>query len=70
LPAIHLDNLTKIYKVAVREAGLRASLRSLAHRQHREVLAVDRISFDIEPGIAGRRPDLPDGRRWLKTPWL
>ncbi len=50
MPAIHLDNLTKNYRVPVRESGLRASLRSLVRRNHRDVLAVDRISFDIEPG--------------------
>ena len=48
--AIHLNKLTKVYKVPVRESGLRASMRSLIHREHREVLAVDQVSFDIEPG--------------------
>jgi ABC-2 type transport system ATP-binding protein len=48
--AIHLDHLTKIYRVPVREAGLRASVRSLVKREQREIVAVDRISFDIEAG--------------------
>jgi ABC-2 type transport system ATP-binding protein len=36
--------------VPVREAGLRAALRSLIRRRQREVRAVDGISFDVGPG--------------------
>ncbi len=50
MPAIHVNDLTKVYRVPVREAGLQASVRSLFRREHRDVLAVDGISFDIEPG--------------------
>ena len=50
MPAIHVDSLRKVYRVPVREAGLRASVRSLVRRRHRDVVAVDGISFDIEPG--------------------
>jgi viologen exporter family transport system ATP-binding protein len=50
VPAIHVEELTKVYRVPVREAGLRASLRSLVKREHRDILAVDRVSFDIAPG--------------------
>ena len=49
-PAIHVHDLVKVFQVPVREAGLKASLRSLIHRQVREVRAVDRISFDVAPG--------------------
>jgi ABC-2 type transport system ATP-binding protein len=42
--------LRKTFKVPVREAGLRASLRSLVRRKTREVAAVDGISFDIGAG--------------------
>jgi ABC-2 type transport system ATP-binding protein len=48
--AIHLVDLSKTYTIPEREAGLKASLRSLVHRQWRRVEAVDRISFDIAPG--------------------
>jgi ABC-2 type transport system ATP-binding protein len=47
---VHVSELTKVFRVAEREAGLRASIRSLYARKWREVRAVDGISFDIEPG--------------------
>jgi viologen exporter family transport system ATP-binding protein len=47
---VQVDGLTKVFRVPEREAGLRASLRSLVARQWREVRAVDGISFEIEPG--------------------
>jgi len=49
-PTIHVDGLEKVFSVPVREAGLRASLRSLVHREVREVRAVDGVSFDIGAG--------------------
>ncbi|MDB5075079.1 MAG: transporter related [Chloroflexi bacterium] len=48
--AIHVANLSKSYVVPEREAGLRASLRSLVQRKTRQVKAVEAISFAIEPG--------------------
>src|SRR4051794_38287027 len=49
-PVVHVSGLTKVFKVAEREAGLRAAATSLFRRKWREVRAVDRISFDIAPG--------------------
>jgi ABC-2 type transport system ATP-binding protein len=43
-------DLRKTFVVPVREAGLRASVRSLVRREHRQVRAVDGISFEIAPG--------------------
>ena len=43
-------DLTKIFKVPVREAGLRESIKSLFNREHKMVRAVDGISFDVGPG--------------------
>jgi ABC-2 type transport system ATP-binding protein len=47
---IEVDDLSKTFKVPVREQGLRASIRSLVHRETKEVTAVDAVSFTIEPG--------------------
>jgi ABC-2 type transport system ATP-binding protein len=47
---VHVSELTKIFKVPEREAGLRAAAKSLFRRQTRDVRAVDAISFDIAPG--------------------
>jgi ABC-2 type transport system ATP-binding protein len=47
---IEVDDLSKTFKVPVREQGLRASIRSLVHRETKEVTAVDSVSFAIEPG--------------------
>jgi viologen exporter family transport system ATP-binding protein len=49
-PVVHVAELTKVYKVAEREAGLRAAATGLFRRTWREVRAVDAISFDIGPG--------------------
>ena len=47
---VQVDGLTKVFRVAEREGGLRASLRSLVARKWREVRAVDGVSFEIEAG--------------------
>ncbi|HEX5497810.1 MAG TPA: ATP-binding cassette domain-containing protein, partial [Thermomicrobiales bacterium] len=49
-PVISVRDLHKAYIVPEREAGLAASLRSLWRRQTREVVAVERLSFDVAPG--------------------
>ena len=49
-PVVHVSELTKIFKVPEREAGLRAAAKSLVRRRWREVRAVDTISFEIGPG--------------------
>jgi ABC-2 type transport system ATP-binding protein len=48
--AVHVANLRKTFRVAEREAGLRASVRSLVRRQHRDVPAVAGISFTVAAG--------------------
>jgi ABC-2 type transport system ATP-binding protein len=49
-PVVRVTELRKTYEVPVREAGLRAALRSMVRRRQREVRAVDGISFDVQPG--------------------
>lgn len=48
--AVSVDGLRKVFEVPVREAGLAASVKSLLRRKHRDVVAVDRVSFEIEAG--------------------
>ncbi len=47
---IRVDELAKSFKVPERDAGLRASVRSLVKRRHREVQAVAGVSFQIAAG--------------------
>ena len=49
-PAIRVAGLRKTFNVPVREPGLRAAVRSLVHRETREVRAVDDIGFEIGAG--------------------
>ena len=49
-PAIDVRQLSKTYEVPVREGGLAAALKSLVHRETRQVEAVKSISFEVAPG--------------------
>jgi ABC-2 type transport system ATP-binding protein len=49
-PVIQIENLSKIYRVPEREAGVVAAMRSLVKRKTRDVRAVDEISFDVSEG--------------------
>jgi ABC-2 type transport system ATP-binding protein len=49
-PIISTSSLSKHFQVPTREAGLKAAVASLFHRQFRTVKAVDAISFEICPG--------------------
>ena len=49
-PVIHIDQLTKVYTVNERDAGLIAAMRSLVKRKTRDVNAVDAISFSVSEG--------------------
>jgi ABC-2 type transport system ATP-binding protein len=49
-PIVVVENLGKVFQVPMREPGLRASLKSLFHRETRSVVAVEGVSFRIEPG--------------------
>ena len=50
MPAIDVRNLSKIYRVFRKREGLRASIRSLFHREYEEIHAVDGIDFKVERG--------------------
>ncbi len=49
-PQITVRNLSKTYRVPERQAGLAASLKSLARRTYRDVEAVQDVSFSIQAG--------------------
>ena len=49
-PVIQLDELSKVYRVNEREAGLVAAMRSFVKRKTRDVQAVDEISFSVDEG--------------------
>jgi ABC-2 type transport system ATP-binding protein len=48
--AVDVDGLGKVFKVPVRDQGLKAAAKSLVKRAHRDVVAVGGVSFRIEPG--------------------
>ena len=50
MSAVVVENLVKTYRVADKGPGLRAAVRHLVKRKHREVEAVRGVSFAIEPG--------------------
>jgi ABC-2 type transport system ATP-binding protein len=51
MPAVVAENLVKTYRAAVRKGeGLAAAFRGLFHREHKEIRAVDGVSFTVEPG--------------------
>ncbi|HWT74990.1 MAG TPA: ATP-binding cassette domain-containing protein [Mobilitalea sp.] len=47
---ITVNQLSKTFRVKVKEKGLRGSLKSLLHPSYRRVPAVDNISFSVEEG--------------------
>ncbi len=49
-PPIVVEELSKTYKVADREAGLGAAVKSFFKRKFKEVHAVQRVSFQIDQG--------------------
>jgi ABC-2 type transport system ATP-binding protein len=50
VPQIELAELKKTYRVHEREAGVKASLKSLFARRYKEVEAVKGVSFSLEAG--------------------
>ena len=47
---IDVSNLRRTFRVTERDPGLTAALRSIYSRSHRDIVAVDGISFSVEPG--------------------
>jgi len=47
---ITVENLGKIYRVAARDPGLAGAFRGLFRRRHREIVALDHVSFSLQRG--------------------
>lgn len=50
MPIIDVQNLSKVYPVAIKQPGLKGTLRHFFRREYRNVEAVKQVSFQIEPG--------------------
>jgi ABC-2 type transport system ATP-binding protein len=50
MPIINVENLSKIYPVAVKEPGLKGTLTHFFKRTYKSIAAVKSVSFAIEPG--------------------
>ena len=50
MPQILVEDLTKRFRVAVRDPGLMGAARGLLRRRSREVVALDRVNFKLERG--------------------
>jgi ABC-2 type transport system ATP-binding protein len=50
MPIIEVDRLSKIYPVAVKQAGLKGTFEHFFRRTYREIKAVQDVSFAIETG--------------------
>jgi ABC-2 type transport system ATP-binding protein len=50
MPTVRVDGLSKTFKVPVREEGFVNSIKSLVHREYRQVEAVQAVDFSLEAG--------------------
>jgi ABC-2 type transport system ATP-binding protein len=50
MPIILVEDLSKVYPVAIKEPGLKGTLRHFFSRTYRNIKAVEGVSFSIEPG--------------------
>ena len=50
MPIIDVQNLGKVYPVAVKEPGMKGTLTHFFRRTYRNIEAVKQVSFSIEPG--------------------
>ncbi|HMQ33123.1 MAG TPA: ATP-binding cassette domain-containing protein [Chloroflexaceae bacterium] len=50
MPAIAVERLSKVYRIPQKDPGLRGALKALVRPRYSDKVAVDGISFQIEPG--------------------
>ncbi len=47
---IHVENISKTFKVAERGSTMREVFKSFFHRKYKEIHALKNVSFDIKEG--------------------
>src|ERR1017187_7736660 len=50
MPVIEVSGLTKTFRTYKKQPGFRGAIRGLFHRQYEQLVAVNDVSFKIEPG--------------------
>ena len=50
MPAIEVNGLTKAFRTYKKQPGFSGAIKGLFHRQYEQTLAVNEVSFKIEPG--------------------
>ena len=50
MPAIEINGLTKAFRTYKKQPGFSGAIKGLFHRQYEQTLAVNEVSFKIEPG--------------------
>ncbi|HEV2692903.1 MAG TPA: ATP-binding cassette domain-containing protein [Verrucomicrobiae bacterium] len=50
MPAIEVNGLTKAFRTYKKQPGFKGAVRGLFHRQYEQTIAVNDVSFKIEPG--------------------
>src|SRR5271169_4578098 len=50
MPVIEVSNLTKAFRTYKKQPGFSGAIKGLFHRQYEQTVAVDNVSFKIEPG--------------------
>jgi len=50
VPVIEVSGLTKTFRTYKKQPGFRGAIRGLFHRQYEQLVAVNDVSFKIEPG--------------------
>jgi len=50
MSVIYVNKLTKVYSVVQKELGFSGTLKSFFHRRHKQIKAVDEVTFKIDEG--------------------
>src|SRR5271168_2112989 len=50
MPVIEVSNLTKAFRTYKKQSGFTGAVKGLFHRQYEQTLAVNEVSFKVEPG--------------------